>query len=49
MRQAQFRLGACYEKGLVVAKDMDKAMKLYKKTSENGYEDAANRLKTLGK
>ena len=32
-----------------VAKDMDKAMELNKTTSENGYEDAANRLKTLGK
>lgn len=49
LRQALFRLGECHEKGLGVARDMDKAVELYKKASENGCEDAANRLKTLGK
>lgn len=46
--QAQFHLGECHEKGLGVAKDMNKAVELYKKASENDYEDATKRLKTLG-
>lgn len=47
--QAQFRLGECFENGIGVAKDVNKAVELYRCAAQNDYEEAENRLKKLGK
>lgn len=42
----QFSLARCYEHGIGVEKDLQKAKQYYEKEAENGSNEAAKRLKT---
>ncbi len=42
----QFNLARCYEHGIGVEKDLQKAKQYYEKAAENGSNEAAKRLKT---
>ena len=43
----QLRLAECYEKGQGVPKDMDEAIRWYRKAAEQGNKDAEKRLEVL--
>lgn len=42
--QQQFELGHCYEKGILVEKDLPKAAIWYRKAAEHGHADAQDEL-----
>ena len=44
---AIYNLAMEYEKGVLLQKDMKKAIELYKRSAELGYKCAANKLKKL--
>lgn len=44
---AQYRLGKMYENGVIVERDIEKAVQWYQKASENGLSLAKERLKEL--
>ena len=43
----QYNLGYCYENGVGVEKDEQKAIKLYRKSAEQGYIKAQNKIYIL--
>ena len=42
----QFNLARCYEQGIGIEKDLQKAKQYYEEAAENGSDEAAERLKT---
>lgn len=49
-RQAHYWLGICYEYGIGVQRDLNKALELYMKSANKGFQpalDAANKLKSM--
>ncbi|MGL5417051.1 MAG: tetratricopeptide repeat protein [Clostridium sp.] len=46
-REAQYKLGLLFEKGIIVEKDEERARGLYKKSSENGYLKAITKVKII--
>lgn len=44
---AQYKIARAYEKGDGVEKSIETALEWYKKSAENGYENAINKLKIL--
>ena len=49
MKEAQFKLGVCYYRGVGVPKDREKAVEWLQKSAKQGYDPAKKALKMLGR